>query len=65
MKRLLHLLILCFPLLTSAQVVNLEGAKIVQYKQIADTKLYLHLFNPSNHKVSDQRPVIIFFFGGC
>jgi acetyl esterase len=64
MKRLLHLLILCFPLLTSAQVVNLEGAKIVQYKQIADTKLYLHLFNPSNHKASDQRPAIIFFFGG-
>ena len=57
--------ILCtLPFVASAQVVKLEGAKIHQYKQVGDTKLFLHVYNPKGHKGSDQRPAIVFFFGG-
>ena len=64
MKRLLQTLTLILPLVASAQVAKLEGAKVQQYKQVGDTKLFLHVFNPKGHKVSDQRPATVFFFGG-
>ena len=38
--------------------------KTVVYKTIDSTKLSLHIFNPEGHKISDQVPVIVFFFGG-
>jgi acetyl esterase/lipase len=34
------------------------------YKTVGETELKLHVFNPQDHCVSDQRPVIVFFFGG-
>jgi len=64
MKRALLLLSLVLPLAASAQLVKLDGAKSVQYKQVEDTKLFLHVFNPKEHKASDRRPAIVFFFGG-
>ena len=64
MKRLFQMLVLVLPLAASAQVVKLEGAKVHQYKQVGDTKLFLHTFNPKGHKASDRRPAIVFFFGG-
>ena len=64
MKRLLQTLALILPFVASAQVVKLEGAKAQQFKQVGDTKLFLHVFNPKGHKESDQRPAIVFFFGG-
>ena len=64
MKRLLQTLVLILPLAASAQVVKLQGAKVYQYKQVGDTKLFLHVFNPNGHKPSDRRPAIVFFFGG-
>ena len=64
MKRALLLLSLVLPLAASAQLVKLDGAKSVQYKQVEDTKLFLHVFNPKDHKASDRRPAIVFFFGG-
>jgi len=64
MKRLLQMLILSLPLVASAQVANLEGTKVHQYKQVGDAKLFLHVFNPKGHKDSDQLPAIVFFFGG-
>jgi acetyl esterase/lipase len=45
-------------------LVKLDGAKAIQYKQVEDTKLFLHVFNPKDHKASDRRPAIVFFFGG-
>jgi acetyl esterase len=36
----------------------------LEYKTIGKTKLKLHIFNPEVHKPSDQRPAIVFFFGG-
>lgn len=34
------------------------------YKKIGEIELKLHVFNPENHKQTDQRPAIVFFFGG-
>jgi acetyl esterase/lipase len=34
------------------------------YKTIDDAKLKLHVFNPADHKTSDRRPAVVFFFGG-
>jgi len=64
MKRALLLLSFVLPLAVSAQLVKLDGAKAIQYKQVEDTKLFLHVFNPKDHKDSDRRPAIVFFFGG-
>ena len=48
----------------SAQLVKLEGAKAVQYKEASGAKLFLHVFTPEGHKATDARPAIVFFFGG-
>jgi acetyl esterase/lipase len=64
MIRLIQTLALVLPLAVSAQVVKLDGAKVHQYKQVGDTKLFLHAFNPKGHKALDRRPAIVFFFGG-
>ena len=63
MKRILSILCV-IPFVVSAQLVKLEGAKVHQYKQVGDTKLFLHVYNPEGHKASSQYPAIIFFFGG-
>jgi acetyl esterase/lipase len=36
----------------------------VTYKTIDDVELQLHIFKPDNHKATDSRPCIVFFFGG-
>jgi acetyl esterase/lipase len=36
----------------------------ITYKTIGDTVLKLHMFKPEKHKVTDERPCIVFFFGG-
>ena len=36
----------------------------VVYKTKDNIKLSLHIFNPKEHKITDQAPVIVFFFGG-
>jgi acetyl esterase len=38
--------------------------KRLTYKNIGETELELHVFSPENHKASDRRPAIVFFFGG-
>lgn len=38
--------------------------RIIEYKQVGDSKLTLHVFNPPSHKASDKTPAIVFFFGG-
>lgn len=34
------------------------------FKTIGDVKLKMHIYFPRDHKQSDQRPAIVFFFGG-
>lgn len=63
MKQIISIICM-LPFVASAQVVKLEGAKVHQYKQVGDTKLFLHVYNPDGHKDSDQKPAIVFFFGG-
>ncbi|MCP4046822.1 MAG: alpha/beta hydrolase, partial [Gammaproteobacteria bacterium] len=36
----------------------------VTYKIVGETELKLHIFTPSDHKLSDKRAAIVFFFGG-
>ena len=38
--------------------------KDVIYKTFGETKLWLHVFNPEDHKPTDKQPAIVFFFGG-
>jgi acetyl esterase len=43
---------------------KLDGAVEHVYKQAGDVALKLYVFEPEGHKPSDQRPAIVFFFGG-
>ena len=67
MKRILLLLSFALPLAASAQLLKLNGAKAIQYKQVGDTKLFLHVFEPKGKADGGKqpaRPAIVFFFGG-
>lgn len=45
--------------------LNLEGARAEIYKKASGDDLYLYLFEPEGHDPeTDQRPAIVFFFGG-
>lgn len=41
-----------------------KPTRTVVYKNVGDAKLKLHVFEPNDHKTSDRRPAIVFFFGG-
>ena len=43
---------------------NAAEPKLVEYKQIGDVKLHLHMFYPKDWKATDRRPAAVFFFGG-
>ena len=43
---------------------EIEGAKVMVYKEASGTKLKLWAFYPEDAKPSEARPAIIFFFGG-
>lgn len=43
---------------------QLEGSTVEVYKRIGDVELNIYIYNPSDHKPSDKRPVAVFFFGG-
>jgi len=40
-----------------------EGTEYV-FKTVGDVQLHLYVFQPKEHKASDRRPAIVFFFGG-
>jgi len=42
----------------------LAGARGEVYKKVGDVELKVHIFNPPDHKPTDRRPAIVFFFGG-
>lgn len=44
--------------------VSLDVAISEAYKTIGDVKLNIYRFIPKDHKASDQRPAVVFFFGG-
>jgi acetyl esterase/lipase len=43
---------------------SLPGSRTEIYKKVGDVELPIHLFEPANHKPGDQRPALVFFFGG-
>ncbi|MBC8351335.1 MAG: alpha/beta hydrolase [Planctomycetes bacterium] len=43
---------------------QLDGAKVEVYKTVGDVSLNIYIYNPDDHKPTDQRPVAVFFFGG-
>lgn len=43
---------------------SFADAKAEVYKTVGNVKLNLHIFNPPDHKATDKRPAIVFFFGG-
>jgi len=45
-------------------ITGFEPDEQVVYKKTAQGELKLHVFYPENHKVSEKRPVILFFHGG-
>ena len=58
------LALLATPTLAYAQG-QFDGARAEVYKTASDTELHLHLFEPPGHDPKkDQRPAIVFFFGG-
>ena len=65
-------ILLALPTLATAQNQNprlnyppvLEGARPELYKTIGDVQLKLWIFTPEGHRNTDNRPAIVFFFGG-
>lgn len=61
---LLVLLIVGFVLPAKGAEKKPDPDKIVPFKKIDDVELTLHIFYPPNWKPTDNRPAIVFFFGG-
>ena len=53
----------CLPLCAQTQS-TVPSPSVVVYKQIGDIKLNATIYYPENHKPSDKRAAIVFFFGG-
>ena len=53
--------LLLFPL---GLLANPKPTRTEVYKHASDTDLILHIFEPKDHKKDDQRPAVVFFFGG-
>ena len=51
-------------LITTTTIAKPKPDKVVQYKNVGDVKLNLHVFTPADHKATDKRPAVVFFFGG-
>ncbi|NQY64533.1 MAG: alpha/beta hydrolase [Alteromonadaceae bacterium] len=49
---------------SSKAIEKIKPSKVIEYKKINDISLSLHVFNPKNHNLDDNRPAIVFFHGG-
>ena len=60
----------CFVALLSTLTPELLAAdndkptRTIEYKKVGDDSLTLHVFEPEDHQATDQRPAVVFFFGG-
>jgi acetyl esterase len=45
-------------------IKGLNPSRSVIYKSVEERDLKLHIFNPTDHQDSQNKPVIIYFFGG-
>jgi acetyl esterase/lipase len=62
-KILLIVLLITFSFTVKGQV-NFEPDSTFFYKSTVEGKLKMNVFKPKEHRITDKRPVIIFFFGG-
>lgn len=46
------------------EVKQMEPTRELVFKTINDVELNLYIFEPEDHKATDRRPAIVFFFGG-
>lgn len=46
------------------QPMEKEGAKREVFKVVGSDTLYAYIFEPENHKITDNTPAIVFFHGG-
>ena len=44
--------------------LKIAGTTAVVYKTVGETTLFLYVFDPKDHQQSDERPAVVFFFGG-
>jgi acetyl esterase len=47
-----------------APPLKITGTASIVYKTVGETTLFLYVFNPKEHQQSDERPAVVFFFGG-
>ena len=57
------------PIAHAYDVPGFTPAQVIEYKQTVNSSggavsLDLHVFTPDDHRASDRRPTIVFFFGG-
>ena len=61
-------LTMAFTAMIPAQIIaqdqKPQPTRKILYRTVGDVKLHLHVFEPKGHKPTDQRPAIVFFFGG-
>jgi acetyl esterase len=57
-------LLLAVSTLCAARQTRAAHPTKVEFKQIGDVKLHLHVFYPADWKATDKRPAAVFFFGG-
>jgi len=43
---------------------EMPGASVEVYREVNGVKLSAYIFTPPNHRASDHRPAVLFFFGG-
>lgn len=55
---------LCIGPAQLAQAASPKPDRKVLYKTVDDVELKLHVFEPEGHEAKDERPAIVFFFGG-
>ena len=43
---------------------EMPGASVEVYREVNGIKLNAYIFTPPDHRASDRRPAVLFFFGG-
>ena len=68
MKRILFALICALDAFAGAcsarEIAGYTPDEVVTYKQIGNTKLTIDIFYPENHRESDAKAAIVFFYAG-
>jgi len=65
--RWIHAALLLMLISAPGVALDVEGFtpdKTVVYKEVGSVELAIHVFTPQDHRPSDKRPAIVFFFGG-